>query len=65
MSVVDQAEITEVFNRVSGWPEESRRLLMVMIESRLRGTCVRLASPERDDRRYGRLAQEGRPAADR
>jgi hypothetical protein len=35
MGVIDQAEITEVFGRVGGWPEESRRLLMEMIRRTL------------------------------
>lgn len=50
MSVFDQTEIAEVFGRVGGWPEESRRRLMEMI----RGTLVegesspRPGSPSRD-----------------
>jgi hypothetical protein len=35
MSLIDQDEITEVFDRVYGWPEESRRLLMAMIQGTL------------------------------
>ena len=64
MSLIDQAEITEVYDRVSSWPEESRRLLMVMIQRRLAGGLRPLRPDGVSRDLHGLFKTDGPPPTD-
>jgi hypothetical protein len=64
MSLADQEEIAEVFHRVSAWPEESRRLLVAMIEGRLTGEWQPLRSEGRSSSLHGLFKTEAPPPTD-